>query len=363
MIRPPCGCCARITRNASRVHRNAPVRFTATTAFQSPGRARRGRPAGAAVPALLNSRSTRPCRRTVVSNSAAHAGLVGDVGRHRVRAGRARPRPPPAPPAGGRPARRSTRPPASASADARRRSRCRLRSPRRRAAVRWSWVLPIVRPTPRSCAVGETGLTPARPVGLLGGHEDRRTRHRTGGAGARHPTGRARPRRDDGVPGRGQRDRGGAGRASTARPPGDFRQAAAGAELVVNATAGSHSTEAVGQADPGPGTVLLDVSNALDGNFPPGLTVPPGDSTAERLQRAHPRHVRGQGAEHDELRRDGAPGAGAGRARRVRRRRRRRGEGGGDRAAAAVRLAGGGDPGRRRRWRRRAAWRPACCSG
>lgn len=70
---------------------------------------------------------------------------------------------------------------------------------------------------------------------------------------------------------------------------GNFRQAAAGAELVVNATAGSHSTEAVAQADPDPGTVLLDVSNALDGNFPPGLTVPPSDSTAERLQRAHPR--------------------------------------------------------------------------
>ena len=69
---------------------------------------------------------------------------------------------------------------------------------------------------------------------------------------------------------------------------GDFRQAAAGAELVVNATAGSHSVEAVGQADPDPGTVLLDVSNALDGNFPPGLSVPYGDSTVERLQRAHP---------------------------------------------------------------------------
>ena len=68
----------------------------------------------------------------------------------------------------------------------------------------------------------------------------------------------------------------------------DFRQAAAGAELVVNATAGNHATEAVGAADPGPGTVLLDVSNALDGGFPPGLTVPYGDSTAERLQRAHP---------------------------------------------------------------------------
>jgi predicted dinucleotide-binding enzyme len=69
---------------------------------------------------------------------------------------------------------------------------------------------------------------------------------------------------------------------------GDFRQAAGGAELVVNATAGSHSLDAVAQADPGAGTVVLDVSNALDGNFPPGLTVPSGDSTAERLQRAHP---------------------------------------------------------------------------
>jgi predicted dinucleotide-binding enzyme len=70
---------------------------------------------------------------------------------------------------------------------------------------------------------------------------------------------------------------------------GDFAQAAAGAELVVNATAGSHSPAALAQADPGPGTIVLDVSNALDGDFPPGLTVPYGDSTAERLQRAHPR--------------------------------------------------------------------------
>jgi 8-hydroxy-5-deazaflavin:NADPH oxidoreductase len=69
---------------------------------------------------------------------------------------------------------------------------------------------------------------------------------------------------------------------------GDFRQAAAGAELVVNATAGSHSPAVLDSADPGPGTIVLDVSNALDGTFPPGLTVPYGDSTAERLQRAHP---------------------------------------------------------------------------
>lgn len=69
---------------------------------------------------------------------------------------------------------------------------------------------------------------------------------------------------------------------------GDFGQAAAGAELVVNATAGSHSVAALDQADPGPGTIVLDVSNALDGEFPPGLTVPYGDSTAEQLQRAQP---------------------------------------------------------------------------
>ena len=38
------------------------------------------------------------------------------------------------------------------------------------------------------------------------------------------------------------------------------------------------------------GTILLDVSNALDfsNGTPPTLTVPYGDSMAERLQRAHP---------------------------------------------------------------------------
>ena len=77
--------------------------------------------------------------------------------------------------------------------------------------------------------------------------------------------------------------------AGTARA-GDFRAAADGAELVVNATAGTHSPAALAQADPAPGTIVLDVSNALDHSvgFPPVLTVPPGDSVAERLQRAHP---------------------------------------------------------------------------
>src|SRR5215207_2394787 len=70
----------------------------------------------------------------------------------------------------------------------------------------------------------------------------------------------------------------------------DFAAAARDAELVVNATAGSHSTEALAQAAPADSTVVLDVSNALDhsAGFPPVLTVPYGDSVAERLQRAHP---------------------------------------------------------------------------
>ena len=72
---------------------------------------------------------------------------------------------------------------------------------------------------------------------------------------------------------------------------GDFGAAAAGAELVVNATAGRHSPAVLAQADPAPGTIVLDVSNALDhdAGFPPVLTVPYSDSVAEQLQRAHPR--------------------------------------------------------------------------
>lgn len=73
---------------------------------------------------------------------------------------------------------------------------------------------------------------------------------------------------------------------------GDFAVAAAGAELVVNATAGTHSPAAFARAGEAiaAGTVILDVSNALDHSrgFPPVLTVPPHDSVAEQLQRAHP---------------------------------------------------------------------------
>src|ERR671911_1028964 len=81
MIRPPRGRCWRITRNASRVHRKAPVRLTATTAFHSRSGTVSSSRAGAPVPALLNSRSTRPWRSTDRSNNArTDASSVTSVG-------------------------------------------------------------------------------------------------------------------------------------------------------------------------------------------------------------------------------------------------------------------------------------------
>src|SRR5512135_249833 len=71
-----------------------------------------------------------------------------------------------------------------------------------------------------------------------------------------------------------------------------FAAAAAGAELVINATAGSGTLpalEAAGAANLA-GKVLLDVSNPLDfsGGLPPTLFVSSTDSLAERIQRAFP---------------------------------------------------------------------------
>ena len=67
---------------------------------------------------------------------------------------------------------------------------------------------------------------------------------------------------------------------------------AAEAELVVNATSGSASLEALGRvgAEHLSGKVLIDVSNPLDfsGGFPPTLTVKDTDSVAEQIQRAYP---------------------------------------------------------------------------
>src|ERR1700730_18855341 len=57
MMRPPRGCCAFMILNASCVHKNAPVRFTSTTAFHCSGVMSSSAMGGAPVPALLNRAS------------------------------------------------------------------------------------------------------------------------------------------------------------------------------------------------------------------------------------------------------------------------------------------------------------------
>jgi predicted dinucleotide-binding enzyme len=78
--------------------------------------------------------------------------------------------------------------------------------------------------------------------------------------------------------------------ASVALEP--FETVAADADLVVNATSGSASLDALARvgADNLSGKVLVDVSNPLDlsGGFPPTLTVKDTDSVAEQIQRAYP---------------------------------------------------------------------------
>jgi predicted dinucleotide-binding enzyme len=72
-----------------------------------------------------------------------------------------------------------------------------------------------------------------------------------------------------------------------------FADAAAGAEVVVNASGGDVSLGVLEQAgdDNLAGKVLVDLSNPLDHSqgFPPGLFVKDTDSLAEQIQRAHPR--------------------------------------------------------------------------
>ncbi len=71
-----------------------------------------------------------------------------------------------------------------------------------------------------------------------------------------------------------------------------FADAAAGAELVVNASGGGVALGILDSAGAGnlAGKVLLDISNPLDGSkgFPPTLFVKDDDSLAEMIQRAHP---------------------------------------------------------------------------
>jgi hypothetical protein len=73
---------------------------------------------------------------------------------------------------------------------------------------------------------------------------------------------------------------------------GSFADAVAHGELIINATAGTGSLDALqaAGADKLDGKVLLDVSNPLDfsAGFPPRLAVPSGDSVGEQIQREFP---------------------------------------------------------------------------
>lgn len=72
-------------------------------------------------------------------------------------------------------------------------------------------------------------------------------------------------------------------------PLSALADAGSGADVVVNATTGAVSRDALAKVDLD-GKVLVDVSNPLDfsGGFPPTLTVKDTDSLAEQIQRAHP---------------------------------------------------------------------------
>ena len=71
-----------------------------------------------------------------------------------------------------------------------------------------------------------------------------------------------------------------------------YSEAASGAELVINATGGTASLEALASAGAEnlAGKVLIDVSNALDPSqgMPPRVAVANDDSIAERIQHAYP---------------------------------------------------------------------------
>jgi hypothetical protein len=73
---------------------------------------------------------------------------------------------------------------------------------------------------------------------------------------------------------------------------GSFAEAAGFGELIVNATAGSASLDALvsAEAENLSGKVLIDVANPLDfsAGMPPTLTVCNADSLAEQIQRTFP---------------------------------------------------------------------------
>ncbi len=82
------------------------------------------------------------------------------------------------------------------------------------------------------------------------------------------------------------------GRGPPGIQPATFAAAAAGAEVVVNATNGASSIDvlALGGADNLAGKVLLDVANPLDfsAGLPPTLFVKDTDSLGEQIQRTFP---------------------------------------------------------------------------
>src|SRR4051812_3793575 len=73
---------------------------------------------------------------------------------------------------------------------------------------------------------------------------------------------------------------------------GTFADVAGFGEVVINATAGTASLEALAAAGAGnlAGKVLIDVANPLDASqgFPPTLSVSNTDSLAEQIQREYP---------------------------------------------------------------------------
>lgn len=74
-------------------------------------------------------------------------------------------------------------------------------------------------------------------------------------------------------------------------PVATFAEAAAGAQLVVNAARGDITLDVLAAAGNGlDGKVLLDVANPIDmaSGFPPQLFVKDNDSLAEQIQAAHP---------------------------------------------------------------------------
>ena len=92
-----------------------------------------------------------------------------------------------------------------------------------------------------------------------------------------------------------------------------FADAAAGAELLVNATSGGVSMAALAAAGTEnlAGKVLIDIANPLDFSrgFPPSLFVKDTDSLGEQIQAAYPEAEGRQGAQHADGSADGQPGA------------------------------------------------------